>query len=76
MLGKISYVLVPFVLLSGFLMIRHAYFLLIDDLQQKAEKGLNQLNNGQVLQQAASSMAIAIFYLSWFTLFYSLSVHG
>ncbi len=74
MLGKISYVLVPLVLLSGFLMVRRTYHLLVEDLQQKAAQGLNQLNDNQILQQAAAYEAIAIFYLSWFALFYSLAI--
>jgi hypothetical protein len=74
MLGKISYVLVPLVLLSGFLMVRRSYYLLVEDLRQKATQGLNQLNDNQILQQAAAYEAIAIFYLSWFALFYSLAI--
>jgi hypothetical protein len=72
--GKVSYVLVPLVLLSGFLMIRRSYYLFVDDLRQKALQGANQLNNDQILQQAATYEAIAIFYLSWFALFYLLAV--
>ncbi|MES2795268.1 MAG: hypothetical protein V4683_04840 [Bacteroidota bacterium] len=73
-LGKISYVLVPLVLLSGFLMIRHSYYLLIENLRQKAAQGLNQLDSHQILQEAAYYEAIAIFYLTWFALFYSLAI--
>jgi hypothetical protein len=74
MLGKISYVLVPLVLISAFLMIRYSYYNLINDLQQKAAQGLNQFNNGQILQQAATNVAIAFFYFFMFALFYSLAV--
>jgi hypothetical protein len=76
MVGKISYVLVPLVLLSGFLMLRRSYYLLIDDLQLKAAQRLNQLNEHQILQYAASNVAIVIFYLSWFALFYSLAINN
>jgi len=74
MMGKISYVLVPLVLLSGFLMIRYSYYHFIDDLHQKALQGLNQFIQSQVLQQAAVYEAIALFYLAWFILFYILAV--
>jgi hypothetical protein len=74
LLGKISYVLVPLVLLSGFLMIRRSYYLLVEDLRLKAVPGLKQLSDNQILQQAAAYEAIAIFYLSWFALFYSLAI--
>jgi hypothetical protein len=73
-LGKISYVLVPLVWISGFLMIRHSYYLMIDDLHTKAAQGLNQFTNSQVLQTAADFQAIALFWLFMFMLFYSLGV--
>jgi hypothetical protein len=38
-LGKISYVLVPLVLISAFFMIRYSYYNLVDGLQQKAAQG-------------------------------------
>jgi hypothetical protein len=73
-IGKISYVLVPLVLISGFLMVRHTYYILIGDLQQKVIQESDKLSNEQILQQAATYEAIAIFYLSWFALFYTLAV--
>ena len=73
-LGKISYVLVPFVAASGFLMIRFSYYHFIDNLQQKVTQGLNQFNSDQILQQASDFQAIAVFWLFMFMLFYSLAV--
>src|SRR5687768_138908 len=40
-LGKISYVFVPLVLLSGFLMMRHGYYRDVNLLQQQAANGIN-----------------------------------
>jgi hypothetical protein len=74
MLGKFSYVLVPLVLVSAFLMIRHGYYLVVADLQQKVAQGLNQLSPAQILQQAAASSAIAFYYFSLFILFYLLAI--
>jgi hypothetical protein len=62
-LGKVSYLLVPLVLVSGFLMIRLSYYRVLDDLHQKAAAGLNQFNNEQILKQAAAYEAIAFFWL-------------
>jgi hypothetical protein len=73
-LGKLSYVLVPLVLVSGFLMIRFSYYRVLDELHQKAAIGLNQLNPAQILQQAAAYEAIAFFWLLMFALFYCLAV--
>ncbi|MEJ7828546.1 MAG: hypothetical protein WKF91_10130 [Segetibacter sp.] len=73
-MGKISYVLVPLVLVSGFLLIRFSYYRVIDDLHEKSAAGLNQFNSEQILKQAAAYEAIAFFWLSIFALFYSLAV--
>jgi hypothetical protein len=61
LLGKISYVLVPLVLVSGFLMIRRSYYHSINDLHMNAA-------------QAAGYQAIAIFWLLLFMVFYCLAV--
>ena len=74
MLGKISYVLVPLVLASAFLMIRYSYYNFVVDLNQKAVQGLHQFTNDQVLQHAAVYEAIAFFYLFSFATFYSLAI--
>ncbi len=76
MLGKVSYVLVPLVLGSAFLVIRYSYYHFIEDLHQKTAQGPDQLSSGQVLQQAAVYEAIAFLYLAWFTLFYGLAVYN
>jgi len=74
MLGKISYVLVPLVLLSAFLMIRLSYYRFIAVTTEQASKGLNQSAGAQILQQAADFQAIAVFYFAWFFIFYSLAI--
>ena len=74
LLGKISYVLVPLVLISSFLMIRHAYYRDIGQLRQDAALGLNHLNDNQILQQTAASIAIAVVWFLWFFVFYSLAI--
>jgi hypothetical protein len=55
-------------------MIRYSYYNQVNDLQQKAAQGLNQFNNGQILQQAATNAAISFYYFFLFALFYSLAV--
>ena len=74
MLGKISYVLVPLVLISGFLMIRMSYYRYLQIGYSKAAEGLTQVSNAELLQNAADFQAIAVFYLVWFALFYSLAI--
>jgi hypothetical protein len=73
-LGKISYVLVPLVLLSAFLMIRYSYYKFIAELSSKVEQGIAQFSKSLILNQAAAYEAIAFYYLFLFMLFYILAV--
>ena len=73
-LGKISYVLVPFVLLSSFLMIRFSYYRDISQLHKEAALGLNHFSNDQILQQAAEWKGLPFIWFFWFVLFYSLAI--
>lgn len=73
-LGQISFILVPLVLTSSFLMIRLSFYRVSNDLHQKAAAGLNQLNTEQILRQASAYEAIAIFWLLILALFYCLAI--
>lgn len=74
LIGRISYVLVPLLLISTFLMIRFSYFRFINDQNGKIQQGLLQLNSQQVLKEAATYEAIAFYYLAWLTVFYCLAI--
>lgn len=74
LIGKISYVLVPLVLVSAFLMMRFSYYRFISDTNQQVQKGSLTLTNDQVLAMAAKFQAIGFFYLFAFLIFYSLAV--
>jgi hypothetical protein len=74
LLGKMSYVLVPLVLLSGFLMMRFSYYRDIAQLKADRERGLNQLDNEQVLQLAAEFKGLPFVWFLWFMLFYILAI--
>ena len=69
LLGKVSYVLAPLVLLSAFLMIRLSYYRVMDQLQR-----LGQLTEAEILQKDAAEQAIAVIDLAWFAVFYLLAV--
>lgn len=73
-LGKISYVLVPLVLISSFLIIRFSYYRDIDQLRQDAQLGLNSFNDSQILHQVAKDKAIAFIWFLWFLVCYSLAI--
>ena len=74
LVGKISYVLVPLVLISSFLMIRFSYYRFISDLKQKIQNGSSTLTNSELLKEAAKFQALTFYYLLAFVIFYSLAV--
>lgn len=73
LLGKVSYILVPLVLLTAFLLIRNEYYRNIEGLNQQVAKGLKQYSPAEILQQAAAA-PIGLFYFTWFLVFYFLAV--
>lgn len=71
LIGKISYVLVPCLLIAAWFMIRYSYYHFIDQAKANTQ---NHFTGDQILQQAASYEAIAFVYISWLALFYSLAI--
>jgi len=67
LLGKISYVLVPLIFISIFLMVRYSYYTIIHSSSE---------NEAILLQQAASHQAIALVDFAWFILFYFLAIYN
>jgi hypothetical protein len=73
-IGKASYVLVPLLLITAFLMMRMGYYRDINNLQEQAAKGLNHFTEAEILKQASADAPIAFIYFSWFALFYCLAI--
>jgi hypothetical protein len=73
LIGRISYVLVPVLLIFAFLAMRLEYYRHLDEIHQQVTKGLKIYTDAEVLQQAAKS-PIGIFYFTWFALFYTLAI--
>jgi len=76
MIGRISYILVPLLLGSIFLMIRFSYFRFIDDLNNKIQQGTIQLTPKQVLKEAAIFEAIGFVYMGLLAIFYGLAIYN
>lgn len=72
-IGKASYVLVPMLLITAFLMMRMGYYRDINALHEQSIKGLNHFTGAAILKQVADR-PIALFYLTWFALFYCLAI--
>lgn len=73
LLGKVSYVLVPLVLLSAWLLARSGYYREIEQLREVASAGLNSMTEFEILKAAAVEPA-AIIALMIFPLFYVLGI--
>jgi len=72
-LGKASYVLVPLVLITAFLLIRENYYRDIHSLTEKVAQGMKQLTADEILIKAAET-PIGIIYFIWFAVFYVLAI--
>ena len=63
-IGKVSYVLVPLLLITAYFMIRFSYYRFIGDMEQRISTGSLQADHHQVLKEAASYEAIAFLYFA------------
>jgi len=75
LLGKASYVLVPLVLLTGYILARNEYSRNIASMNEQVVKGLKQYSPTEI-GKLASSAPIALFYLIWFIVFYCLAIRN
>lgn len=73
-IGKASYFVVPLVITSSWLMMRHSYGIQFSALLSDIEAGLTELTLGQGKAQIAAFISIAFVYLIWLACFYSLAV--
>lgn len=73
-IGKLSYFLMPVVLFTAWLMIRHSYFkFMADETIRMAKEGAS-LTAPQMTIHAAEYMRIGVLYWFWLGLFYVLAV--
>lgn len=72
LIGKLSYFVVPLVVLSSFFMIRFSYFKEVEAARQQAPG----VTMDTWLRMAADNTAIPFFYLGWFAVFYLLAVRN
>lgn len=73
-IGKISYVIVPLLLITAYFMIRFSYHRFIDDMNQRISAGVLKADNHQVLKEAANYEAIAFLYFTWLGSLYALAI--
>lgn len=73
-IGRVSYILMPLVALSAFLMMRHGYFTFTAYLEQQNLNGLATYSSAEILHEAARNNALPFVYWFWLLLFYSLAI--
>ena len=72
--GKVSYVIMPLVFLTAFLVVRHIYYATIEDLSSKASSGVIKMSSAEIQKGAAGRTMIGSLYLCWLIIFYILAV--
>ena len=73
-IGRISYLLMPFVFVTAFLVIRHTYDVNIANETANVTSGASTLSLDQILAKAAANMRLGIIYLTWLATFYILAI--
>ncbi|MEQ1588335.1 MAG: hypothetical protein ABL895_20795, partial [Cyclobacteriaceae bacterium] len=72
--GKATYVLVPLLLISGFVMIRYAYARDLNVIPQEALQTGNVLSSEEVVHQARVYSGLGLYYFFGFLVFYPLAI--
>lgn len=73
-LGKFSYLLMPVVLFTAWLMIRHSYFKFINDETARLVREGKSIPANEMILNAAQYMNIGVLYWLWLGVFYTLAV--
>ncbi|MCS5491344.1 hypothetical protein [Algoriphagus limi] len=73
-LGKLSYLIVPMVIISTWLMMRHSYQTQLFAFQQQVDAGIASVSLEEAQGQIAAFLSIAFIYLIWLMVFYSLAI--
>ena len=74
LIGKASYFIMPVVLFTAWLMIRHSYFLFITGEADRAKTERVVVDLDKLSQDAATYMRIGVLYWLWLLVFYTLAV--
>ncbi|MDE3236445.1 MAG: hypothetical protein KGO81_10860 [Bacteroidota bacterium] len=73
LIGRLSYFLVPLVLLSAFLVIRLEYYTRINDFRLQIANGLSHISESEILKQSCNNPN-GLFFFLFFALFYVLGI--
>ena len=75
LLGKVSYVVVPLLLITAFILTRNEYYRNVSRLEEAVRNGSQVYTQQEILHRAAAS-PIALVYFTWFLVFYVLAIRN
>lgn len=75
LIGRASYIVVPLLLLTAFLLIRNEYYRNLNTLTHQVSSGLKHYSQSEILKHVASA-PIGLLYFIWFALFYLLAIRN
>lgn len=73
-IGKASYIIMPFVFVTTYFLIRHTYYKQIEMTTAKVSNGELVLTTEGINAKASAYITIGVFYLAWLLSFYLLAV--
>lgn len=74
--GKLSYVVLPLVIITSLLMIRHSYQTQLSLMTENIASGMESMSLEQGLILLGSYQALPIVYLIWLAIFYTLAIYN
>jgi hypothetical protein len=73
-IGKISYFIMPFVFITGYLVIQYTYYNFIGTQTAQVEKGILKLTEEEIKANGAAYIMIGVVYFIWLLMFYLLAI--
>lgn len=75
-LGKLSYLVVPLVLITSAMMSKHSYFAYKSRLEVQVGEGLATYTEAEILHLSAFQMGLSVFYILWLAIFFGLAIYN
>jgi hypothetical protein len=75
-LGKLSYLVVPLVLITSAMMSKHSYFAYKSRLEVQVVEGLAKYTEAEILHLSAFQMGLSVFYILWLAIFFGLAIYN
>jgi hypothetical protein len=74
-LGKLSYLVMPLVLITSTMMIKASYFAYKLRLEAKVAEGMATFSEAEILHLSAFEMGLPVFYIIWLAIFFVLAIY-